>query len=113
VICPHQIRIIFRLVQYSPGTGASNPVVTHEAYEYGLDALPMLLALIILNFAHPGRVLHGPESEFPRLSREEKKMLKQEKKQMKAARKAAKSDMEQNTSESDGPLQPFGVPGER
>ena len=40
----------------------------------------MILAAILLNVVHPGIVLKGPESEFPHLSRKERKMLKQEKK---------------------------------
>jgi len=50
----------------------------------------MLLAAILLNIIHPGLVLKGPESEFPHLSRKEKKMLKQEKKAAKQQRKQEK-----------------------
>lgn len=50
----------------------------------------MLIALILLNIFHPGRVLVGPDSDFPRLNRAEKKRLKQEKKERKDARKAEK-----------------------
>ncbi|PYI01472.1 RTA1 domain protein [Aspergillus sclerotiicarbonarius CBS 121057] len=74
------VRIIFRLSQYAQGTSPSNPVLVHESYEYIFDAVPMFLALGLLNVVHPGRVLQGPESEFPRLSRGEKRMLKEEKK---------------------------------
>lgn len=52
----------------------------------------MFLALFILNIFHPGRVLVGPHSEFPRLTRAEKKRLKQEKRAEKAARKAGKTN---------------------
>lgn len=85
-----QIRIIFRLCQYAQGTDPSNPVLTHEAYEYVFDAVPMFIALVLLNVVHPGRVLQGPESEFPRVSWAEKKRLKREKKQAKRERKEAK-----------------------
>ncbi|GCB18915.1 sphingoid long-chain base transporter RSB1 [Aspergillus awamori] len=84
------IRIIFRLCQYAQGTDPNNPVLTHEAYEYVFDAVPMFIALALLNVVHPGRVLQGPESEFPRVSRAEKKRLKREKKQLKRERKEAK-----------------------
>ncbi|GLA86055.1 hypothetical protein AtubIFM56815_010305 [Aspergillus tubingensis] len=84
------IRIIFRLCQYAQGTDPSNPVLTHEAYEYVFDAVPMFIALVLLNVVHPGRVLQGPESEFPRVSRAEKKRLKREKKQAKRERKETK-----------------------
>ncbi|TQB73133.1 hypothetical protein MPDQ_006050 [Monascus purpureus] len=61
-----------------------------EAYPYVLDTLPMFLALAVLNVLHPGRVLRGPDSEFPRLSRAEKKRVKKEKKAQKATKKAEK-----------------------
>jgi hypothetical protein len=67
-----------------------NPLLTHEFYQYVLDALPMMLAALLLNIVHPGHVLKGPESEFPHLSRKEKKMLKQEKKIAKQQRKQEK-----------------------
>lgn len=49
----------------------------------------MLLAILILCVFHPGRILVGAESEFPRISRKEKKALKKEKK---AQKKAAKEE---------------------
>ncbi|KAL2216976.1 putative RTA1 domain protein [Thermoascus aurantiacus ATCC 26904] len=81
------IRIIFRLIEYSRGTDASNPIPTHEAYQYVLDALPMFLSLVVMSIFHPGRVLKGPDSEFPKLSRREKRKIKAAKK---AAKKAEK-----------------------
>jgi hypothetical protein len=68
----------------------NNPILTHEFYAYVLDALPMILAALLLNIVHPGVVLKGPESEFPHVSRKEKKMLKQEKKVAKQQRKQEK-----------------------
>jgi hypothetical protein len=50
----------------------------------------MLLALVLMNIMHPGLVLRGPDSDFPHLTRKEKKALKQQKKQEKAQRKADK-----------------------
>lgn len=89
------VRIVFRLYEFSPGADISNPILTHEDYALCLDAFPMLLALVLLNAMHPGLVLRGPDSDFPRLSRKEKKALKQQKKDekrdLKAAKKAAKS----------------------
>ena len=67
-----------------------NPLLTHEFYAYVLDALPMMLAALLLNIVHPGLVLKGPESEFPHVSRKEKKTLKQEKKAAKQQRKQEK-----------------------
>ncbi|CAJ2504720.1 Uu.00g121140.m01.CDS01 [Anthostomella pinea] len=60
------VRIIFRLVEFSSGsTGISNPLMTNEAYFYVLEAMPMLLAVLVFNFVHPGSVLGGPDSEMP------------------------------------------------
>ncbi|KAK9369491.1 RTA1 like protein-domain-containing protein [Lipomyces kononenkoae] len=90
------IRIIFRLAEYARGTDTSNPVLTHEFYEYVFDALPMFFALVILNVIHPGRVLLGPDSEFPKVSREEKKRIKNDKKEAKES--GASSQKERPTS---------------
>jgi hypothetical protein len=57
---------------------------------YILDAVPMFLATLVLCFFHPGRLLQGPDSSFPKLSRKEKKRIKQEKKEQKKARKEEK-----------------------
>ncbi|KAH6879318.1 RTA1 like protein-domain-containing protein [Alternaria rosae] len=64
------IRIIFRLVEYSHGFKSNIP--NHEAYQYGLDSVPMLLALVLLNFLHPGRIMPGKDSDLP--SRKERKV---------------------------------------
>ena len=65
-----QIRIIFRLVEYSHGFKSSIP--DHEAYQYGLDSVPMLFALVLLNLFHPGRIMSGIDSDLP--SRKERKV---------------------------------------
>lgn len=57
------MRIIFRLCEYSKGLKSTIP--NHEAYQYCLDSLPMLLALIALNIVHPGRIMNGKESDIP------------------------------------------------
>ncbi|KAJ5656151.1 hypothetical protein N7507_008101 [Penicillium longicatenatum] len=67
------VRIVFRLAQYAQGTSASNQVLTHEVYEYVFDAVPMFLALVLLNVFHPGRNLQGPDSKFIKIARAEKK----------------------------------------
>lgn len=89
---PPQVRIIFRLIEFGPGLNADNPLLANEAYPLGLDAVPMLLALTLLNLMHPGFVLRGPDSEFPRLSRAEKKAIKIQKKAAKRQRKTADTD---------------------
>jgi hypothetical protein len=63
------MRIIFRLCEYSQGFKSNIP--DHEAYQYCLDSVPMLIALVILNVFHPGRIMRGKESDLP--SRKERK----------------------------------------
>lgn len=89
-LTPAEIRIIFRLVEFGPGADIDNPILANENFAFGLDALPMVLALVLLNVVHPGIVLRGENSDFPRLSRKEKKHLKREKKEAKQAAKAEK-----------------------
>ncbi len=72
--------------------------------------MPMVLALALLNLMHPGLVLRGPDGEFPRITRREKKAArrraKEEKKREKAERKTGKraevDDMARLADESDG-----------
>ncbi|OHF00539.1 RTA1 domain-containing protein [Colletotrichum orchidophilum] len=100
------IRIIFRLAEFGPGANMNNPILTNENYAFGLDALPMLLALGLLNAVHPGIVLRGDNSEFPRLSLKEKKQVKLErktaKKESKLAEKAAKGQKKAGLDVDDG-----------
>ncbi|KAJ9414329.1 hypothetical protein QL093DRAFT_2106797 [Fusarium oxysporum] len=44
---------------------ANNVVLRHEEFQLYLDALPMLIALVLLNVVHPGQVLKGPGANFP------------------------------------------------
>lgn len=77
------IRIVFRLVEFSAGIDEStNLLIATEGYALGLDAIPMMLALLLLATVHPGFVLKGPDSEFPswRMKRLEKKAREAEKK---------------------------------
>jgi hypothetical protein len=59
------VRIIFRLAEFSAGTGMNNPLPYHEFYTYVFDALPMFFALVVWNISHPGRILQGPDSVMP------------------------------------------------
>lgn len=65
------VRIIFRLVEYSKGYSSGIPV--HEAYQYILDSTLMLIALVLFNIVHPGRIMPGKESDFP--SRKQRKAI--------------------------------------
>lgn len=79
-------RIILRLIDYGlGGEGKSVAITSHEVYAHGLDATPILLALLTLNFTHSGRILNGPESSWPHLSHREKRELKRQKKPATAA----------------------------
>jgi hypothetical protein len=89
---------VYRICEYAKGVNPSNPVPFHEAYSYALDAFPMMLAILALAVVHPGRVLSGPESEFPHLSRKEKKAVKQAKKDEKKASKEEKKMRHQQRS---------------
>ncbi|KAJ5747137.1 uncharacterized protein N7511_008833 [Penicillium nucicola] len=93
------IRIIFRIAQYAQGTSSTNPVLTHEWYEYVFDAVPMFVGLVALNIFHPGRVLQGPDSTFPKKSRAEKQELKAQKKAMKLEKKMEKTRLKQKSGE--------------
>lgn len=63
------IRIIFRLIEYANGIESS--IVRHEAYQYIFDSTVMLIALVLFNVVHPGRIMPGTESDFP--SRKQRK----------------------------------------
>lgn len=56
---------MFRLIEFSGGVSSSNEILAHESYQLGLDALPMLMALVLLSVAHPGPILDGTDSSFP------------------------------------------------
>ena len=95
------MRIIFRLVEFTAGTGISNPLPHHEVYALALDAFPMTLAILILAIVHPGLALKGPESEFPsrKERKAEEKKVKEEKKAEKRERKTAKKYGYMNVAE--------------
>lgn len=83
-------RIIYRLVEFSAGLDPTkNPIPYHEWYFMVLDALPMLIAIALMNVIHPGKILVGEGSEFPRLSRRERKEMKR---LQKLEREAAKNE---------------------
>lgn len=84
------MRIIFRIIEFAKGFGPENPIPFNEVYIYALDVLPMMIALLILAIFHPGRYLVGPESEFPKISRKEKKAMKMARREEKRAAKEAK-----------------------
>ncbi|CAK7200923.1 hypothetical protein SEUCBS139899_003623 [Sporothrix eucalyptigena] len=86
-------RLFYRIAEFGGGVTLSNPVPFHEAYAYAMDALPMAICLALLAVMHPGRVLTGPDSDLPRMSRKERKAAKAAKKQEKAQLKAEKKQL--------------------
>ncbi|KAJ6589223.1 RTA1 like protein-domain-containing protein [Mycena capillaripes] len=64
------LRIVFRLVEFS--SGVYSPITMHEAPFYCLEALPMFVALLLWNIFHPGQVLVGPDSDFPKKEKKSK-----------------------------------------
>ncbi|KAM6476778.1 RTA1 like protein-domain-containing protein [Trichoderma sp. SZMC 28011] len=57
------LRIIFRICEYAQGLDSTIPL--HEAYQYALDSLPMLLALVAFNVVHPGRIMSDSKPDLP------------------------------------------------
>ncbi|KAJ7148650.1 RTA1 like protein-domain-containing protein [Mycena crocata] len=64
------VRIIFRLIEFSSGVFSS--LTMHEWPFYVLEATPMFLAFFLWNLSHPGQVLVGPDSEFPKKQKNSK-----------------------------------------
>jgi hypothetical protein len=94
-----QVRIIYRLVEFSAGEQSYIP--SHEAFFYCFEAVPMVFAIGLWAVLHPGRYLRGPESEFPKKQKKVKKDKKEKKsrKEKKAeaaalAQKEAQSNLE-------------------
>jgi hypothetical protein len=109
------IRVIFRMVEFAKGLEPEdNPIPFHEAYFMALDALPVLAACVLMNVVHPGRILKGEGSEFPkgptrkekkeakRIKKMEKKARKEQKKAQKSGRFAARSLSSTDNMELDG-----------
>lgn len=81
-------RILFRILEFaSPGDSTVYRTInTHEYFIFIFDSTPMFLALLSFNIFHPGKTLHGPDSEYPKLTKEQKKATKEQKKTEKRAR---------------------------
>ena len=71
------VRVCFRLAEFSGGMEPEkNNLPFEEGYMLGLDAVPMVLAVLVLAAVHPGLVLRGDGNGF--LSRKERKAEKNE-----------------------------------
>lgn len=77
-------RTVFRLVEFSLEFGKY--LADREWAPYVFDAAPMLVAVVVFNLVHPGRILRGPHNEVV-----EEKMAK---KQLKKWRKWEKTFVE-------------------
>ena len=65
------IRNIYRIIEFSEGYDGS--IAKAEAAFYVLDAAPMVIATFLFNVFHPGRTLVGPDSEFPKKNKKNRK----------------------------------------
>ncbi|KAJ5734846.1 hypothetical protein N7533_013249 [Penicillium manginii] len=86
-------RVIFRIIEFA-GDNTSKLATTisnHEIFIYIFDSLPMFFALVIFNVIHPGKIFVGPDANWPKPSKEEKKAAKQAKKEAKRLAKAGSS----------------------
>ncbi len=54
-----------RLPHHRVCPGPGQPIPNQEAYQYCLDSLPMLVALVLFNVIHPGRIMPGKKSDMP------------------------------------------------
>jgi hypothetical protein len=52
----------------------------------------MFLALLMYHIYHPGKVLTGPDAEYPRVTKEEKAIKKQQKREDKEGKKRLKQE---------------------
>ncbi|OZJ01584.1 hypothetical protein BZG36_05540, partial [Bifiguratus adelaidae] len=87
-------RIAYRIVEYSSGTKTPlrNQISDNEWYLYVFDTGPMFLALVVFHLYHPGRVLVGENSEFPKLTKEEKRQKKEDKMLAKKEKRRLKAE---------------------
>lgn len=59
------VRILYRLVEFSAGLGANNPLPSNEPLLYVLESAPMWLAILVWNVFHPGRFISGEDAKMP------------------------------------------------
>jgi len=88
-------RIIFRILEFASPSDSTlyRTINTHEYFIFVFDSTPMFLALLSFNIFHPGKTLHGPDSEYPKLTKEEKKSAKEQKRMEKQARIESSTEM--------------------
>lgn len=76
-----QYRIAFRIVEFSGdiNNAVNRTIDRHEFFVYVFDTVPMFLVLIAFNGYHPGKILVGANSEYPKLTKKVKQKIKSEK----------------------------------
>ncbi|KAL2851171.1 hypothetical protein BJY01DRAFT_245107 [Aspergillus pseudoustus] len=93
-------RVIFRIIEFAGDNMSklSRTIDNHEVLEYIFDSMPMFFALIIFNVAHPGKILVGPDAEWPKVIKEEKKASKRAKNEGRLAANTGDSELFGSTS---------------
>jgi hypothetical protein len=81
------LRNIYRLAEFA--SGINSPFVKHEWFAYVFDAIPMFVALVVLNIFYPGKYIQGERADFS-VEDKERKTVKKEKKQQKKDEKKMK-----------------------
>lgn len=90
------VRIIYRLVEFSSGHGVDNKLITHEAYFYVLEAVPMVFAIAVFIAVHPGAIMKGPGSEMPGLFATIKNALARRKGNLPLKQSASEQELRDN-----------------
>jgi len=88
-------RILFRILEFASPSDSTiyRTINTHEYFIYIFDITPMFLALFVFNVFHPGKTLQGPDSEYPKLTKEEKRQAKERRRVEKHARTESSTEM--------------------
>lgn len=91
--CLSKFRVIFRIIEFSGNNESklSKMITDHEIFLYMFDSLPMFIVLVLFNLVHPSRILIGPDAQWPKLSKEEKRARKDLKKREKVEKRLAKT----------------------
>ncbi|KAL9112962.1 MAG: hypothetical protein Q9227_002827 [Pyrenula ochraceoflavens] len=87
------LRIVTNIIK---DEAKDNPLRTHEWPAFAFDAVPMFIAILAFIVVHPGRILRGPMSQFPKGREKQlaKMELKEAKRQGKQERQAAREKID-------------------
>jgi len=86
---------MFRILEFaSPHDSTMTRTInTNEYFIFIFDITPMFLALFTFNLYHPGRTLQGPDSQYAKVTKQEKIELKEQKKREKQARMESSTEI--------------------